>query len=827
MKDTLVYTFNTGYFNTGNYVEVPQNSFIYPSSNVIFDKTGRLYSFRGLSTDYSYGGTRAFALDANVVGFMGTTSTAAIGNMLQGVEKSLWFVGNELADSVSVIKDINATPALISIGGNYSKETVTIASSTSFAHTYLSAGTNDAYDAVSYVAHGFKEGQKVTFEDAGSGMPTGISAATTYYVKLTLGADAFQISSSSGGSALPIGSDTSVRVKSPQIQVTVTSSKVTGSPVTVLVDLATSGETATTVATKVRNALRSNTAITDVFYVTSSSGVVTLEDKESRVNDFNVAIPSNLCGVTAVTSSTSVTAGSADTLADLSTTAQVARWNGSSWDNPVDVGLPEFDNSSTPSLELTTVSTRSTGFEGLVKGSRSVRVARKRYETIGLATASSVVVTASETGDSLVVSIPAYDKTLDKSPRSQNHWVLYLTYKGQGSTATHKRFPLYIPEEQLDGSVAASLAQDGNAKYKVISQHNTDQTQRLVEIEFNDNELLLDVPQDDTYPLEPCKFLAKLGNVMCGIGVGDDSTGFDVSYPNEHEAYPPEWRDWFAEVPVGIASQEDMGFFWVCSANNTYIAKWTGVTEGSAPVIIEKVSQLYGTIGQGALLSVFGVLYVLSNGKTPVAISPDGQVNDQFGAHVRGAFTSYTSDTQIIWDEATATIIYACGTSAIGYNMLTKQWTAPVTLGDNSIKSGFSINGHARLCFISSGTFITQKWDGGTNPTNNSWNVTGTFQFGKYGRALKDIIQVETILTSDQATSNTITFAAYKNYSVASATTLATTTLSTSGSLISVREYTEDLDYDTIAASISGTKGGQTIHNASYTVDVHRIERVS
>jgi hypothetical protein len=159
--------------------------------------------------------------------------------------------------------------------------------------------------------------------------------------------------------------------------------------------------------------------------------------------------------------------------------------------------------------------------------------------------------------------------------------------------------------------------------------------------------------------------------------------------------------------------------------------------------------------------------------------------------------------------------------------MLTKQWTAPVTLGDNSIKSGFSINGHARLCFISSGTFITQKWDGGTNPTNNSWNVTGTFQFGKYGRALKDIIQVETILTSDQATSNTITFAAYKNYSVASATTLATTTLSTSGSLISVREYTEDLDYDTIAASISGTKGGQTIHNASYTVDVHRIERVS
>lgn len=826
MKDTLNYTFNAGYFHTGNYVEVPQNAFIYPSSNVIFDKTGRLYSFRGLSTDYSYGGTRAFVLDANVVGFMGTTSTAAIGNMLQGVEKSLWFVGNELADGVNVIKDINSTATSLSIGGNYSKETVTIASSTSFAHTYLSAGTNDAYDAVSYVAHGFKEGQKVTFEDAGSGMPTGISAATTYYVKLTLGTDAFQISSSSGGSALPIGSDTSVRVKSPQIQVTVTSSKLTGSPVTVLVDLATSGETAATVATKVRNALRSNAAIADVFYVTSSDAVVTLEDKEARVNNFDVAIPSNLCGVTAVASSTLVTAGTADTSADLSTTAQVARWNGSGWDNPVDVGLPEFDNTSTPSLELTTTATRSTGFDGLVKGSRSVRVARKRYETVGLATASSAVVTASETGDSLVVSIPVYDKTLDKSPRYQNSWVLYLTYKGQGSTATHKRFPLDIPEEQLDGSVAASLTQDGNAKYKVISQSATNQTQRLVEIEFNDNELLLDVPHDDTYPLEPCKFLAKLGNVMCGIGVGEDSTGFDVSYPNEYEAYPPEWRDWFAEVPVGVAPQEDMGFFWVCSANNTYIAKWTGVTEGAAPVVIEKVSQLYGTIGEASLISAFGVLYTLSNGKTPVAISANGQVNDQFGANVKAAFSNYTSDTKVVWDESTSTIIYACGTSAIGYNILTRQWTAPVTLGASNVTATFSVNGHARLCFNSSG-FITKKWDGGTNPTDDSWNVTGAFQFGKYGKYLKDIIQVEAILTSDQATSNTITFRAYKNFSVSSYSTLATQTLTTSGSLLTVREYAEDLDYDTISARIEGTKGGQTVHNVSYTVDVHRMERTS
>lgn len=631
MRDSLNFTFSEGYFDTGNYVEVPEGSMIYPSSNMVFDANGRLHSFYGLSTAYSGGGTRAFVIDQNIVAFLGNNATTelAVGNIIQGVEKSLWFVGNNLNNSVKVV---------------------------------------------------------------------------------------------------------------------------------------------------------------------------------------NISGP------------TSLEIGSGDTAANLSSTPQTAKWNSTSsrWDTPVQVGLPEFGDSDKPTLDLTTTSTKSTGFDGLVKGSRSVRVARKRYETVSIATPSSEVVTASETGDSVTVTIPP--TPADGSADADNMWLLYFTYRGQGSTATHKQFPLEIPEASLVPGGSTTIVTSGNAKYKVISQHATTQSSRVVEIEFNDNELLPIEPNDDTFSLEACKFVAKLGNVMCGIGVGEDSTGFDVSYPNEYEAYPPDWRDWFAEVPIGIAPQEDMGFFWVASANNTYIAKWTGVTEGAAPVIIEKINNLYGTIGEAALTSVNGTLYMLSKGKIPVAISADGQVNNQFGSGVLNALSAYTSATQVVYDQATDTVIFACGTSAIGYHQGIGKWTSPVTLG-GTVLSAFPYNGNAHMCFYS-GSMSTKKWNGGTDPSSGTWNVTSAFQYGQYGRSLKDIVQTEAILSSTAST-GTITFSAYKNFDVTSATTLASQDISASGSLVTIREYVEDIDYDTVAASISGTKGGQTVHSVTYLVDTHKIERLS
>lgn len=719
MQDTLSFTFTDGYFDTGNYVEVPEGAFIYPSSNVVYDMYGRPVSFKGFGTAsrIEQGGSRIFSLDRDYIGLFGGYNADEIGNMIQGVEKSLWFVGNESNNAVKVF----------------------------------------------------------------------------------------------------------------------------------------------------------NTALGEVVYT-----------------------------------------------ANLSSIPQVARWDyeNSTWFDPVQVGLPDLGDADVPTLELTTAATRGEGFDGLVKGSRSVRVARKRFSTISIASPSSPVVTASENGDTLLVTIPVYAP--DGSLEEHNSWILYFTYRGQGSTATHKQFPLEIPESLLTTGSDVGVVTEGNAKYRVLSQGDS-QLERLVEVEFNDNELLPIEPNDDTFSLEACKFLAKLGNVMCGVGVGDDSTGFDVSYPNEYEAYPPDWRDWFSEVPVGIAPQEDMGFFWVTTANNTYIAKWTGVTEGAAPVVIEKVSNVFGSIGERAQVCVMGSLYFMSPGKIPVVISPDGQINATYGSKVLKAFESFDKDTQVSFDSYSNTVVFACGSKAIGYQLSTDKWTSPIDLGgnvlsmtshfgslwltsfnytvtENVVQATFSsqsagpppyTNFYSENHGLSSGTtvllsnnnpeiplpaplvedkiylienndvdslmiidpntnqyvdlgsdydgtiditvittqYYTDLWNSGTVPPGGTWNITSAFQFGQFGRALKDITQVEAIVSTESGT-GTLTFSAYKNFSVTTPIQLTTQAV-TAGSLITVREYAESIDYDTIAAKISGTLGGQTIHSLTYQVDAHRIERLS
>ena len=715
---------------------------ITPSSNVIYNQDGRPVSFRDLESTYNEGGSRSFLLDEDLVGFLGTNNTGgkAIGNMLQGVGKSLWFVGNGVTNGV---KAFNLS-TLINIGGTSQVETVTVTAGCSLAGT---------------------------------------------------------------------------------IELSLVAGYVDGSPVTILIPLLISDNTTSEVAQKILTALRADEDITSQYYISISGSSIIFTDKFVRGNDPNLAltlIDDDGTGVT-LGASTNTTAGSVNTSADLSSTPQFAKWNGTGWDNPVQVGILEPDTIS--SLQLTTTTTRSIaqGFTGTVVGSRTVRVARKRYGSIGIASAPSNLVTASEQGDSMVVSIPSCPD--DGSQKKDNVWLIYVTYKGQGSTATHKLFPIEITEAQLDGSETPTVQIDGNAKSFVISQDPSAPHLRLVEIEFLDNDLLLLEPFDDYFSLEPCRFLAKLGNVMCGIGTGDDNTGFDVSYPNQHEAYPPDWRDWFSEVPVGISQETDLGFFWVCTANNSYLASWTGVTTGSAPVVIEKRSSMYGAIGMGAMCSMGGVLYLLTRGKTPVRISPDGQIDIEFGKRVRNTFANFTENTQISVDEATNSVVFIDGTEAIAFQVNNNVWTSPLTLttdGGADVDSAYCINGNLYVCAFDGGNYTSAKWNE-SNSIHN-WNATSSFQTGQYGLALKDIIELRAVISTED-NSESLTFLAYKNFLASSPVTLTTESISTAGNLINVRKYPESNDYDCVSARVSGIKGGTTIHALFYGIEAHSIER--
>lgn len=999
MQDVLNFTFQAGYFNIGNNVDVPEGVIIAPSSNVLYDKNKRLISYGGNAQKYAVGGTRSFVLDKNLVGFMGSniSSNKAFGNLIQNVGKSLWFVGNALTNGVKIydINPADGTATARVLGGVRQTEKLTFVVSNVDvvpSLTYQSIPSNGPYDVFNYTAHPYVNGQPIkfrrinfsatfatdTFTATAHGrengqlvrltgtLPTGFSTSTDYYVVQKTN-DTFKLSTTSGTGGTPVtgtGTGSNIRVfvsldtgiteettyyvikdgadnfalghKSQLFTADATTNEITcaghgfvqndvvkfeqvgtlpgnissttfyyireisgdkfkistTADNTGLVDISSAGSGANRIIGKrvtlneervcsavsfavpvkitssalstspvrvwcqlnyfeadklgvacstMADAINSDSIIKTKLQAYGGPNTLTVYNKKYGTSDLNVETEANQYNIPVIATSTVVSTGSTSTSATLSTTPQYCKWNSvtSEWGNPIRVGLSEITD--VPTLDLTTSATRGTDFSGLIIGSRSVRVARKRVGAVSIASPPSNIVTASETGDSLLVTIPVPEP--DLSEPEDNSWLLYFTYSGLGSTSTHKVFPMEIPEAELSGLSAPVLRKDGNAKYKVVKQSMSSQDNRKIEIEFNDNDLVLIEPYEDYYPADPCKFMAKLGNVMCLIGAGDDSTGFDVSYPNSHEAYSPDWRDWFSEQPISLAQEQDMGFFWVCTANTTYIASWTGVTEGSAPVVIEKRSSIYGAIGEGATVCVNGLLYSLTSGKTPVVISPDGQVNDKFGASVKPSFSSFNDTTEVGWDEETNSVVFACGNVALAFQIDSGVWSAPISMERQvtggtlplNVQSVFSVNGRLHLCdFIAEAgaqpeTMVTRLWNfDSSNPVVN-WNVTSAFQFGQSGRSLKDIIKVEGVFSSS-VNSGDITFKAYKNYNTSGdgiTLTNPAITISATGSQITVRSYAESLDYDSVAARIDGTKGGQTVHLALYTVDVHSIERLA
>jgi len=742
MRDELPFNVNKGYHNSGNDIDLEEGTLISPSSNIIYNRDGKPTSVKNILESYIFGGSRSFVLDSDLVGFLGTNNTTgkAVGNILQGVGKSLWFVGNGVNNAVKAY-DLSTN---VQIGGTNQVETLTI-----------------------------------------SGTVTG-----TYSTVITI-----------------------------------TGAYISGSPLLLNVyppDTYTSSQVATWLEATLKDGFSGMQDFTSQYFITVSGSNLIFTDKYKRANDptFSVSIDANPSGGISDVTSTNTTAGSVGSTANLSSTPQYAKWNGDGWDSPVQVGVPQIED--VPVTTSTTSSTISSGFSGIVTGSRSFRVARKRYGSVSIASPPSAVIELGSVGTSVLITIPPQDS--DSSLLIDNSWLIYSTYAQLGSTFTHRLFPIEIPESELNGTEVPIARTFGNARALVISQHASSQASRIVEIEFYDRDLLLIEPFEDYYPLDSCKFLAKLGNVMCGIGTGDDNTGFDVSYPNNHEAYPPDWRDWFSETPVAISQEPEQGFFWICGANTTYIASWTGVTTNSAPVIINKISSRYGSIGEGAIVSIKGILYLLSKGKTPVRISPNGEIDDVFGTRVRNAFSSFDSTTQLGWDEETNSVVFVCGTSAIAYQIDKDVWSSPISLtATASFDSCFSINGHLYLCYYKSGSssYTSNKYNSAT--TDLSWNLTTSFITGKAPLNLKDIIEFKGIFSG--ASKTDISVYACRDFNTGIYETLGSVSVP-SGNSIPARKLIESNDYDTISARLTGTKGGQTVHLALFTIDLHEIERV-
>jgi hypothetical protein len=134
-----------------------------------------------------------------------------------------------------------------------------------------------------------------------------VAAANDTSLACTWGAYVAGVNACSSITISPTGAAPAASA-STNINVTVTSAAIATSPVEIAVAL-TSGDTASQVATKIRNAM--TTAVTDIFTVGGSNADVTLTSKTYLANDatLNVAWDNAVAGVSALVSSTNSTAG--------------------------------------------------------------------------------------------------------------------------------------------------------------------------------------------------------------------------------------------------------------------------------------------------------------------------------------------------------------------------------------------------------------------------------------------------------------------------------------------------------------------------------------
>lgn len=499
MRDILTYTFNKGYFDNGTVVEVPEGSMLPPSVNVLFDKNGRLMSFKGLLTNpqlsksngsITTGGTRAFLLDRDTVGFLGKITTAggtstvnkANGNMIQSIGRSLWFVGNDLSNAVRAVKlespgysdlSFGGVPHLmylpVEFGNGVSTLTVATPNSTAINVVFTEVNLDGSAKAspITFTVpvklatgdNRFAVMQKIT---SALRAHTGATESDPYFGKYYYAINIYSSyptvtynyatspTTFTTATAHGLTNDSIIRFYGTYTLPT-TSPQITIGPfydVTKLTDT-TFEVFANSGATKVTLDSSAGSGNLDINYYWTQ-----MRAKRTGYR-FKAEIVVVQGGVSVLplsnTDAGNATTPTLDTEADLKTIPHFSKWTGTGWSTPTRVGLPEVESERAEGSIGLFYDTGSSGsFVGLVQGSRSVRVARKRLGGISIASAPSNLVTVPEQGGRLRVLIPAIPDS-DSSLVEDTTWLLYFTYKGLGSTATHKLFPLEITEAELRG----------------------------------------------------------------------------------------------------------------------------------------------------------------------------------------------------------------------------------------------------------------------------------------------------------------------------------------------------------------------------------------
>lgn len=596
----------------------------------------------------------------------------------------------------------------------------------------------------------------------------------------------------------------------------------------------TGGETVGQIAGKIVDACRNNSTLNTnfYFYVRVVSGVtyVYVERKTFQAGQIIIDLLPNSVNVQSANGVVLSICGTMPGTQFFGAGITVVK-NGY-YQPPMQLGVPELE---TPQLEIVPESQRGTGFDGIVRGSRSVVVARKRLGTISNGSGASAFVEPDNS--TLYVYVPAIDNTIsglmaDNSLVSDNTILLYFTYGSFGSTVLHKLFPLEIPEAELDGRLPPQLHTTKTAKYRVVSQHPTDQLQRIVEVEFKDSDLLLLEPfiNHSTLTDSPI-FVAKLGNSSVFLGLGKGDLGVDISQPNFYESVNLEWRYWLDSPPFAIASPFDVqGILWIGTQSHIWMAQWTGVTDVEAPIRLSKVTDKYAPISSKAMVAIGNRLFFVSKQKRVIVVTTDGQIDDSFGYPIEDFLNELiTSPSNVClgYDQFYNVLLIGYFNTLFACELSTGRWSAPIIIDGTEIVDIFNMNGKAMLVLKNnnpapgfnppSNLYVMYTFNDGDGALN--WNLSAMPELGYNAKA---VVEVKGIFKTTKPNEN-ILFGVRKDFST-SVLLLVNYNIPSSIERVYARRWVESGDAEVVQPVLLGQRGGTTIVDVDYTIHDYFIE---
>jgi len=395
-------------------------------------------------------------------------------------------------------------------------------------------------------------------------------------------------------------------------------------------------------------------------------------------------------------------------------------------------GLPQ------PSIaEIAVLAAPSPGYEGLLDGAISIKIARLRTTT----GARSV---ASLTSAVVVPNKKTIRVTFPQASTGQTHWAIFGTQNGFGGVGISYRFGVNdvidIPE-----SVVAASTVDG--------------VPRSLEVEYRDGDLLPEEAYIDDYPPPAGTHVARVETSMVVFGCYSDSvsapstaspgTCAAVSLPNFPESYKPRHLLFFPEPVVTVLSRLIDSYCYVLCRNSIHAIQFVGFRGDLPSCTISTVSPDVGVAKPQNACQAYGRLFLWNEKAGIVAMNNDGSLDYEFGAAIRKYTKNWDNSTVIGSDPSTRSITAANGSDLFEFCLQTGKWSSPIFSLDYGVsglaEASVTTRGTQIMSFNNAGShtaytcnqgatsapaIMTSQWsDCGTRTGKNLYhmNVSGEF----------------------------------------------------------------------------------------------------